>query len=88
MSDIQGLSQLATQGVLGVTGLAESVQGNVYTTVAVPFGPLRSALGQHDEAPHCLDFPLENQWTAYGANHMDLLKNPEVTTQVLKWLSA
>ena len=50
--------------------------------------PLRSALGQHDEVPHCLDFPPENQWTAYGANHMDLLKNPGVTAQVLKWLSA
>ena len=42
MSDIQGLSQLATQGVLGVTGLAESVQGNVYKAVAAPFGPLGS----------------------------------------------
>lgn len=40
VSDIQGLSQLATQGVLGVTGLAESVQGNVYKAVATPFGPL------------------------------------------------
>ena len=42
MSDIQGLSQLATQGVLGVTGLAELVQGNVYKTVAAPFGLLGS----------------------------------------------
>ena len=50
--------------------------------------PLRSALGQHDEAPHCLDFLLENQWTSYATNHMDLLKRPEVTAQVLKWLSA
>jgi pimeloyl-ACP methyl ester carboxylesterase len=40
VSDIQGLSQLATQGVLGVTGLAESVQGNVYKAVAKPFGQL------------------------------------------------
>jgi hypothetical protein len=40
VSDIQGLSQLATQGVLGVTGLAESVQGNVYKALATPFGPL------------------------------------------------
>ena len=50
--------------------------------------PLRSALGQHDEAPHCLDFLPENQWTSYATNHMDLLKRPEVTAQVLKWLSA
>ncbi len=40
LSDLQGLSQLATQGVLGVTGLAETVQGNVYKAVAASFGPL------------------------------------------------
>jgi pimeloyl-ACP methyl ester carboxylesterase len=49
--------------------------------------PLRSALGQHDEAPHCLEFAPENQWTAYGTNHMALLNRPEVTAQVLKWLT-
>lgn len=40
VSDIQGLAQLATQATLGVTGLAESVQGNIYKAVAAPFGPL------------------------------------------------
>ncbi|MES2362141.1 MAG: alpha/beta hydrolase [Pseudomonadota bacterium] len=40
VSDVQGLAQLATQGVLGVAGVAETVQGNVYKTVAAPFGPL------------------------------------------------
>jgi hypothetical protein len=34
LSDIRGLAQLTTQGVLGVTGLAERVQGNVYKAVA------------------------------------------------------
>lgn len=34
LSDIQGLAQLVTQGVLGVAGLAETVQGNVYKAVA------------------------------------------------------
>jgi pimeloyl-ACP methyl ester carboxylesterase len=42
LSDVQGLSQLATQGVLGVTGLVEKVQGNVYKAVAAPFGLLGS----------------------------------------------
>ncbi len=37
-SDLQGLAQLATRGTLGVTGLVEKVQGNVYKTVAAPFG--------------------------------------------------
>jgi pimeloyl-ACP methyl ester carboxylesterase len=43
VSDIQGLAQLATQGVLGVADLAETVHGNVYKAVAVPFGPLGQA---------------------------------------------
>ncbi|WP_395054741.1 esterase/lipase family protein [Polaromonas sp.] len=38
LSDIQGLAQLATRGTLGVTGLVEKVQGNVYKAVAAPFG--------------------------------------------------
>jgi hypothetical protein len=38
LSDIQGLAQLATRGTLGVTDIAEKVQGNVYKTVAAPFG--------------------------------------------------
>ncbi len=42
LSDIQGLAQLATQGTLGVTRLAETVQGNVYKAVAATLGPLGS----------------------------------------------
>ncbi len=49
--------------------------------------PLRSALGQHDEAPHCLDFEPGNVWTAYGTSHMALLSRPEVGAQVARWLS-
>jgi pimeloyl-ACP methyl ester carboxylesterase len=48
--------------------------------------PIKSALGQHDEAAHCLDFALGNQWTAYATNHMALLSSPEVGAQVLNWL--
>ena len=48
-SDIQGLAQLATRGVLSVADLAETVHGNVYKTVAVPFGPLGQAF--IDRAP-------------------------------------
>ena len=50
--------------------------------------PLRSALGQHDGAPHSLDFPIANQWIDYGTHHMDLLKSPKVAAQMLKWLSS
>jgi hypothetical protein len=38
LSDIQGLAQLATLGTLGVTQIAEKVQGQVYKAVAAPFG--------------------------------------------------
>ena len=48
--------------------------------------PLKSALGIHDEAPHCLNFLPGNLWTAYACSHMALLSRPEVGTQVLKWL--
>ena len=40
LSGIQGLAQLATHATLVVTGLAETVQGNVYKAVAKFFGPL------------------------------------------------
>ena len=49
--------------------------------------PLFSALGQHDEALHCLNFSPENQWTAYCMSHMALLARPEVTTQIVRWLN-
>ena len=49
VSDIQGLAQLATQGVLGVTYPAESVHGNVYKAVAVPLVLLGQAFV--DRAP-------------------------------------
>jgi alpha-beta hydrolase superfamily lysophospholipase len=49
LSDIQGLAQLAMQGIVGVSDLAETVHGNVYKAVAVPFGPLGQAF--IDRAP-------------------------------------
>ncbi len=49
--------------------------------------PLKSALGQHDEAPHCLNFAAENQWTTYGVNHMALLSSQTVGAQLRVWLS-
>jgi pimeloyl-ACP methyl ester carboxylesterase len=49
--------------------------------------PLRSALGQHDEARRCLVFAKESQWIAYRTGHLDLLSQPEVTQQLLHWLT-
>ena len=48
--------------------------------------PLRSALGQHDEAARQLVFAPERQLIVYDTNHMQLLGKPEVTRQLLAWL--
>lgn len=48
--------------------------------------PLESALGQHAQARRCLAFAPENQWIAYGVNHLELLKKPEVGAQLVRWL--
>ncbi len=50
--------------------------------------PLRSALGQHDEVPHCLNFEADKQWTVVSTNHMALLSSPDVGAQIVRWLSA
>ena len=49
LSDVQGLAQLATQATLGVTHMAETVQGRVYQRIAAVFGPL--AAGWVDRGP-------------------------------------
>ena len=50
--------------------------------------PLRSALGQHDDPSRSLDFPKAAQWIGYRMNHMVLLQHPDVTQQLVHWLSA
>ncbi|WP_294764984.1 hypothetical protein [uncultured Rhodoferax sp.] len=49
--------------------------------------PLRSALGLHDEAKHTLVFAKPSQCIAYKTNHMELLHRPEVSAQLLAWLT-
>lgn len=48
--------------------------------------PLPSALGQHKDPAHCLDFPKSAQWVGYRMNHWDLLRSPEVTRKIVRWL--
>lgn len=50
--------------------------------------PLRSALGQHDDPARCLAFPPQAQWIGYRISHMALLNHPDVTRQLVRWLSA
>jgi len=50
--------------------------------------PLRSALGQHDNAEQYLAFEKDSQWIAYQTNHMELLSSQAVTSQMRAWLSS
>ena len=49
--------------------------------------PLRSALGQHDEARRTLAFATDAQLVVYRTNHMQLLDSPQVAQQLLRWFA-
>ncbi|MCO5344797.1 hypothetical protein NG896_19715, partial [Aeromonas veronii] len=49
--------------------------------------PLRSALGQHNEARHQLAFLPAHTLIVYRTSHMALLANLRVGQQLLRWLS-
>lgn len=49
--------------------------------------PLKSALGQHNNRLQSLNFAKSARCIAYNMNHMELLSKPEVTQQMLFWLT-
>jgi pimeloyl-ACP methyl ester carboxylesterase len=49
--------------------------------------PLASALGQHTDPRHQLAFGKTAQTVVYRTNHMALLHSPEVTHQMVRWLT-
>ncbi len=49
--------------------------------------PLRSALGQHDDARHTLAFSKASQTIAHRTGHIALLHSLEVQQQLLRWLT-
>ena len=49
--------------------------------------PLRSALGQHNEARHQLAFLPAHTLIVYRTSHMALLGSPQVGQQLLHWLT-
>ncbi|KRC04411.1 permease [Hydrogenophaga sp. Root209] len=49
--------------------------------------PLRSALGQHDEAARRLVFAKDSQRTVYRTGHLELLSSPVVAQQLVQWLA-
>ena len=50
--------------------------------------PLRSALGQHDDARRTLAFAKDAQCIVYRTSHMALLSSPAVTRQLVQWLAS
>eukprot|EP00611_Tribonema_gayanum_P007853 TRINITY_DN17289_c0_g1_i1.p1 TRINITY_DN17289_c0_g1~~TRINITY_DN17289_c0_g1_i1.p1 ORF type:complete len:437 (+),score=136.37 TRINITY_DN17289_c0_g1_i1:69-1379(+) len=48
--------------------------------------PLHSALGRNADAARSLVFARDAQWVAYRTNHLQLLSNPEVARQIVRWL--
>jgi hypothetical protein len=49
--------------------------------------PVKSALGQHENASLDLSIPEHRQFTAYELNHFDLRTSPEVYERLHLWLS-
>ena len=49
--------------------------------------PLRSALGQHEQAERTLEFPKSHQHVVYGLGHMALLEDAQVAQQLVRWFS-
>jgi pimeloyl-ACP methyl ester carboxylesterase len=48
--------------------------------------PLESGLGEHSDAQHMLDFPAEAKRVLHNTGHLQLLRAPQVTEQLLDWL--
>lgn len=49
--------------------------------------PLHSALGEHDDPLRSLVFAKNSQRILYRTSHLALLNHPDVTQQVLQWLT-
>jgi pimeloyl-ACP methyl ester carboxylesterase len=48
---------------------------------------LHSSLGHHDDEQKRLSFAEESQWIVYRTSHMQLLSSPQVSEQIVHWLS-
>jgi hypothetical protein len=71
----------AIAGCLGAS--SQSLQARLAGDGLVP---VDSALGRHPDASRALHFATERQWLAQGVNHMALLSDPGVYSQLLAWL--
>ncbi len=49
--------------------------------------PVSSALGEHHDPDRDLGFPESSRCVHYGMNHLGLLSSPEVSRQIVQWLT-
>ncbi len=49
--------------------------------------PVSSALGEHHDPDRDLGFPESSRCIHYGMNHLGLLSSPEVSRQIVQWLT-
>ena len=75
----EGVACFAVAGTTSKLAASGSLMGDGLVPVA-------SALGRHASAALSLEFPPENQFLAYGTNHMALLKSEAIAAQLLRWL--
>lgn len=76
-----GVACFAIAGHLGstATGLKARLLGDGLV-------PVDSALGRHTDPARTLAFDADRTWVAEGVGHIELLHQPEVTQQLLRWL--
>ena len=74
-----GVACFAVAGTTSKLAASSSLMGDGLVPVA-------SALGTHANAALTLEFPPENQFVAYGTDHMALLKSEVIAAQLVRWL--
>ena len=91
VAGISGAAEVAAEGggVSGAVGAswaqtAKNAKNALWGDGLVPVG---SALGEHVEASRALAFEPDKRWLAQETHHMALLKSPEVSAQLVRWLA-
>ncbi len=75
----EGVACFAVAGTVSTEAASSNLIGDGLVPVA-------SALGQHTNAALALAFPPQNQFIAYGTDHMALLNSEVIAAQLVRWL--
>ena len=81
------VTKTAAKGNTGNVVSAAKVQGAAAKTLPGDgLVPVRSALGQHEDAAQALPIPVSRQCVVYGTDHFDLLGSAVVYKKLHGWL--